>query len=182
MRLRLIQDGLFFIGLAAFMTACWSEPDFSETPDINFVAVTKETIQASPGVGNGRRDSVVITIGFRDRSGDLGEDIGSIDSSRIRVVFGTQSWGNYKIQTLRLINGTYQEFRQEALEKVYFMRLFKPNQKGALEGTLDFRQKFFYNNRFQLYPVKFRVQIRDRALNASNVIETDTIVVPFPRL
>jgi hypothetical protein len=181
MRGRLIQDGLFLIGLATLVSACFNEPDFSETPNIDFVSVTRETIEATPGIGNGKRDSVVIALKFQDKSGDIGEDVsGGADSSRLRTVFAKEPWGNYEIRSFRLIRGNYTEVPFDVNNKLFFPRLYKPTQKGALEGTLYFRQIFYYNARYGQYPLKFRIRIRDRALNASNVIETDTIVVPLP--
>ena len=181
MRVRLIQNGLFFGSIALLVAACYGEPDFSDTPKIDFVSVNKETIEASAGVGNSRRDSAIIAIKFQDKSGDLGENVaGGADSSRLRTVFKTETWGNYEIKTLRLNKGKYEEVVLDINSKLFFPRLFKPNQKGALEGTLYFNQTFFYNPRYGRYPVKFQIRIRDRALNASNVIETDTITVPLP--
>jgi hypothetical protein len=181
MRIRLIQDGLFFIGLALLVTACFNEPDFGETPAIEFISITKETFEASGGIGNSRRDSVIIALKFQDKSGDLGEDIsGGADTNRLRTKFATQTWGNYEVRTFRLNKGKYEEINQDVNNKLFFPRLYKPNQKGALEGTLYFRQIFFYNPKYGRYPVKFQVRIRDRDFNASNVIETDTITVPLP--
>ncbi len=181
MRVRLIQNGLFFAGLSLLVAACFNDPDFSETPVISFVSISKETIEASPGIGNGRRDSVVIALKFQDKSGDLGEDVsGGADTNRLRTIFAKETWANYEIRTFRLNKGNYEEVIQPVNNKLFFPRLFKPNQKGALEGTLYFRQIFYYNAQYGRYPLKFRVRIRDRALNISNTIETDTIVVPLP--
>jgi len=117
---------------------------------------------------------------FQDKSGDIGEDVsGGADSSRLRSVFGKEAWGNYEIRTFRLIRGNYEEVTLDVNNKLFFPRLFKPTQKGALEGTLYFRQAFFYSRGFVRYPLKFRLRIRDRALNVSNTIETDTIVLPL---
>ncbi len=180
MRLRLIQDGLFFVALTAVLVGCYSEPDFSDTPTIQYIATSKETIEATPGIGNDKRDLVMIAIKFQDKSGDLGEDISTTDSVRRRVVFGSETWGNYKVQTFKYQNGKYTLQPPSEDQKIWFPRLFKPNQKGALEGTLYFQESFIYSRSSIRYPVKFQVQIRDRALNVSNVIETDSVVVPLP--
>ncbi len=57
--------------------------------------------------------------------------------------------------------------------------LTKGKPKGAIEGTLDFAQLFQYGNTVKLFPTKFRIRIRDRALNVSNIIETDTLTLPY---
>ncbi len=167
--------------LALMLTGCYSEPNYSDVPEISQPLLSPfKNLPASADRRTARRDSIVITVRFQDGTGDLGEDT-QLDSARIRrTVFAKESWGNYQLKTLRLENGRYVELASGDNSKLYFPRLFGKNQKGALEGTLDFSQVYFYGKSYKLYPVKYQIQIRDRALNLSNIVETDTVAVPFP--
>lgn len=176
MQRQLIQSAFLLIGLVLTLSACFNEPDYSETPAIRFKSVVPYTIEAGRGVGQGRRDSVVTTISFQDGDGDLGEDVN--DTTRIRRLFANESWANYELRTFRLVNGRFVELVRAENKKLYFPRLTREGQKGAIEGTLDFSEKFFYQSGFRLAPTKFQIRIRDRAFNVSNVIETDTVLVP----
>ncbi len=176
-----IHSVLLLLGVTLTLSACFTEPDYSNTPQIEI----KEPIFKYPdlpaqrGVGRGRRDSIVIRVAFKDGDGDLGNDIpvAKADSARYAERGG---WGNYKIRTLRLVNGRFEEIVLPVNQTLYFPDLTKNKAKGAIEGDLDFNSTFQYGSRFQLYPIKFQIQIRDRALNESNIVETDTVIVPFP--
>lgn len=176
-----IHSILILLGVTLALSACFNEPDYSNTPQIEVKPIFKyPNLPAGAGVGRGRRDSVVITIGFKDGDGNLGNDIpvAKADSARYASNGG---WGNYKIITSRLVNGRYEDLTIPVNKTLYFPDLTKNKAKGAIEGTLDFNSTFQYGNRYQLYPVKFKIQIRDRDLNESNIVETDTVWVPFPR-
>ena len=178
MRTQLIQRGLLGVGLATVLLACFTEPNYSDVPEIRLVGPpTKITLEAGTGVGQSRRDSVIVTIGFQDGSGDLGED--TRDTTRQRLVFGKEAWGNYEIRSFQFTNGKFTELPAGDNKKLFFPRLTREGQKGAIEGDLDFSQVFPYQRPFRLVPVKFQIRIRDRALRVSNIIETDTISVPL---
>ena len=163
--------------LSTAITACFVEPNYSDTPEIRYLSVSRLTLEAGTGVGRPKRDSVIVTINFQDGSGDLGEN--TQDTTRQRLVFGKETWGNYEIKTLQYTGpNKFEEIPLAVLSKLYFPRLTKEGQRGAVEGVLDFSQIFPYQRNFRLVPVKFQVRIRDRALNISNIIETDTLSVP----
>jgi len=175
-----IQPYLFVLGIALALTSCFNEPNYSNTPEIFAPEVERYRVAASGGVGGGRRDSIVITIKFKDGDGNLGDDfpLPKADSLRYRVNGG---WGNYRITTLRLVDGKYVEVPVKVNETLFFPNLTKGKPSGAIEGDLEFNQLFQYGNSTRLFPTKFRIQVRDRALNESNVIETDTLNLPFLR-
>jgi hypothetical protein len=160
------------------MSACFTEPNYSNTPEISFESMFKYPIDPGKGVGKSKRDSVVITIGFKDGDGNLGNDIpiSKADSLRYATNGG---WGNYEIKTFRLINKQYVEYVNRVNTTLLFPDLTKGKPKGAIEGSLDFNQIFQYGTINQIYPTKFQIRIRDRDLNVSNVIETDTISLPY---
>ncbi len=178
MRRQLIHQGLLAAALAVTLTACFTEPNYSDTPEIRLVGPpVKVTLEAGTGVGQARRDSVIMTIRLQDGTGDIGED--TRDSTRQRVVFGKETWGNYEVKTFEFANGTYKELPSSDNRKLFFPRSPLGEQKGAVEGDIDFSQVFFYQRPFRMAPVRFQVRIRDRALHVSNTIVTDTISVPL---
>ena len=177
MRKQLIHQGTLAVAFAVVMAACFNEPNYSDTPEIQLAGPpSRITLEAGIRVGESKRDSVITTIRYQDGTGDIGED--PRDTARIRKVFGKETWGNYEVRAFQFVDGKYSLLPSSDNGKVYFpgpRRL----QKGAIEGTIDFSQVFPYQRPFKLVPVKFQIRIRDRALNVSNVIETDTIVVPL---
>ncbi|WP_345269572.1 hypothetical protein [Nibrella viscosa] len=177
MQRQVIQHSVFLLGLALLVSACFNEPNYSDTPEISFKQVSKFTLAAGGGVGQARRDSVIVTIGFQDGAGDLGEDVR--DTARINRTFRNETWGNYEITTFQLVNGRYEVLPLAVNNKLFFPRLTREGQRGAIEGTLDFSQIFAYQRDFRMVPVKFRIRIRDRGMRVSNYAETDTIQVPL---
>ena len=178
MHKRLIHQGLTAITLAATLTACFTEPNYSDTPEIRLIGPpVKVTLEAGDRVGQARRDSVIMTIRLQDGTGDIGEN--TRDTTRQRLVFGKETWGNYEIKTFELVNGAYKELVFVDNSKLFFPRSPLAAQKGAVEGDIDFSQVFFYQRPFRMAPVRFQVRIRDRALNVSNTVTTDTISVPL---
>ncbi len=179
MRRQLIQPYLFLLGISLTLSSCFNEPEYPDTPDITFKGIDRYTLAAGKGVGQSKRDSVVITLGFTDGKGDLGTsaDTYKADSTRYASNGG---WGNYEIKTFRLENKQYVELKQTVNNMLTFPDLTRGKPKGAIEGLLEFNQIFQYTTPFQIYPTKFQIRIRDRALQTSNVIETDTVWIPFP--
>ena len=176
-----IHSLLILFGVTLSLSACFTEPDYSNTPQIEAeTPFVYKDLPAGQGVGRGRRDSVVIRVSFKDGDGDLGNDIPLSREDSLRFA-SNGGWGNYRIRTFRLENGRFRELDLAVNRTLFFPNLTKGKARGAITGDLDFNSVFQYGNRFQLYPVKFQIQIRDRALNESNVVETDTITVPFPR-
>ena len=178
MRRQLIHQSLAAIALMATLTACFTEPDYSDTPEIRLIGPpVKVTLEAGTIVGQARRDSVIMTIRLQDGTGDIGENLR--DTARLRQVFARETWGNYEIKTFEFVNGTYRELPAGDNSRLFFPRSPLGEQKGAVEGDIDFSQVFPYQRPFRMAPVRFQVRIRDRALNISNTIVTDTISVPL---
>ncbi len=173
MQLKLISTQLALTGLIASLLSCSKdEPAINSSPVIAYKSVQKFTLGMS--ASQPKRDSVITTISFGDGNGDLGENLR--DTARLNQVFSNQRWGNYEIRTFQLVNNTFAEITTAASAKL-FVGL---GGSGSLpqSGTLDYRQIFFYQGNYRLVPVKFRIRMRDRELNESNVIETDTVSIP----
>ena len=138
-----IQPYLFVFGMVLTMSACFNEPNYSNVPEIDFKGLFKYSLSAGTGVGKARRDSVVITIGFKDGDGNLGVDNPS--EPVIASYFAKGGWGNYEIKAFRFKNKQFEEdTSQKVLKTLFFPELTKGKPKGAIEGTLDFNQTFQY--------------------------------------
>ena len=149
------------------------EIKFSSTPAIEYKSVRKYALNA--GAGQARRDSVVVSLAFQDGDGDLGED--PRDTARLKQTFANQPWGNYQIRQFAFVNGRYEEVIVPANVKLFFPPT--TTKRGALAGLLDFGQSFPYGANARPTLVKFQIRLRDRQLNESNVVETDTVRVPL---
>ncbi|WP_461051348.1 hypothetical protein [Spirosoma arcticum] len=175
-----IQPYLFALGMSLALSACFTEPNFPDKPEISFIEIPKYPLEAGRGVGKGKRDSVVISVNFKDGDGNLGNDIPVAKGDSTRYA-SNGGWGNYRIRTFRLVNGKYEEAPATVENFLLFPDLAKGKPKGPISGPLHYSVTFQYGTSFRIYPTKFRVTIRDRNLNESNEIETDTINLPFPR-
>lgn len=166
--------------MALSLTACFNEPNYPDKPEISFIDIYRYPLEAGRGVGKAKRDSVVVSVFFKDGDGNLGNDtpLSKGDSARYASNGG---WGNYRIRTFRLENGKYVEAPLTVNNFLLFPDLAKNKPKGPKEGPLDFNTTYQYGTSFRMYPTKFKITIRDRDLNESNEIETDTIPLPFPR-
>lgn len=180
MRRQLIQPYIFVVGIALTLSSCFNEPNYSDTPAIEYKGIFKYTIEAGKGVGKGKRDSVVITIGFKDGDGNIGNSIPLPRADSLQYATNG-NWGSYRIRTFRLNNKVYEEPDLAVNKNLFIPDLTKGKPKGAIEGSLDFNQIFQYGNSFRFYPTKFQIEIRDRTLNVSNIVETDTISIPWPQ-
>lgn len=167
--------GLFLIlGLAS----CIDTPNFDDTPSIQFNNIDKLTVPDPFSGPNAKKDSVWITIDFEDGDGDLGVSPEERDTNALNTTY--KDWGNYELTILKKDDkGTFQELPSSVTNKLFFPTLKRDGKPGPIKGKLDLSQTYFYSRFAKLSVVKFKVRIRDRALRASNVIETDTISVPI---
>ncbi|MBD2752876.1 hypothetical protein [Spirosoma validum] len=172
----LLHGLVLLISLSVF--GCFTEPTYPNAPQITFKGISRYTLAAGTGVGQQKRDSLVITVGFTDGNGDLGNDL-PISSSEMNRYRQAGNWGNYKIRAFRLENKQYKELSTGENTFLAFPRLSREGRTGAIEGDLELKQLYPYTQPYKFFPTKYRIQIRDRALNVSNEIETDTISVPY---
>ncbi len=108
MRRQQIQPYLFVIGIAVALSSCFNEPNYSNVPAIEFKGVFPYHLAAGTGVGKAKRDSVVITIGFKDGNGDLGNPY-PLSKGDSTLYASNGGWGNYEIKAFRLENKEYKE-------------------------------------------------------------------------
>lgn len=158
--------------LSAATTGCWTPPSYSPVPEIVFNSMDKfEVIEP---FSKSKQDSVVITIDFKDGDGDLGE------STDNRGNANYNTWGNYELRTFKKVSGNkFEEVILAANAKLFFPVLKPDRKKGPIEGKLDYAVYFPYSKNSKLTTVKFQIRVRDRALNVSNAVESDTLSVPL---
>lgn len=178
LRLAVLSYGMILL-VGFIASSCFIEPSYPNSPKITFKGFSRYGLEAGSSVGQPKRDSLVITIGFEDGDGDLGYNL-PIDSSASARYKQAGGWGNYKIRIFRFENNKFTELSPGENGFLIFPPLSREGKKGPIEGNLELRQIYPYSTKYKNDPVKFRIQIRDRALNLSNEIETDTLIVPFP--
>ena len=165
------QPILVALFISATTVGCFEPPSYSNTPEIVFNNITKFTVKDSFS----KRDSVIISLDYKDGDGDLGEGVNGRNSPRY------SDWGNYELRLFRLETATKQfvEFPQPENKTIFFPILKTDLKRGPIEGKLDYSPSYPYNNRSKMTVIKYQVRIRDRNLNVSNMVESDTISVPL---
>jgi hypothetical protein len=168
--------------MTPLLSGCITEPKFPKEPRIAFESIQKINKPAVIGrVGGGERDSVIITIRFEDGDGDLG-----ITEAQKNVEPWKSELKNYEVQTFVKRGNTWEDYKDGNGKKinqsgnfVFDPPVVNPSTPSPIEGSLNY-SLIFYKNVANTVPndtIKFNILIRDRALNKSNRIETDLIVV-----
>jgi len=172
--------------LVFFMGACFPEPDYPDTPAIGF-----KSIRNSPAK---LLDTVRVSISFQDGNGDLGlasEDtvppFQALQANKKPNLF----YNNIFVSIYKKVKGVFVPviFQSEGFNLNGRFPLLNPKGKvKPLEGELSYEILFFYafpefySPRINLKDtLVFDVQITDRALNKSNTIRTEEIVIGLPR-
>lgn len=158
--------------------ACNKPPEYPIEPNISF-----KTIESYPVFNQGvKKDSLIIVTRFEDGDGDLG--LSSEDVNNPPYSEGNNNL-NYLVETFVKKPGaaSFEKIDLPATSGRFF-RLSPDNRVGPLEGDLRYSGiKIPAQNIFNLKAgdqIKFRVQIRDRALHLSNTIETEAHTIIFP--
>jgi len=166
--------------LLLLLASCLKEPDFSDVPSISFGGFDHRILTSPDRLGNRvPRDSVVVLVDFRDGDGDLGittEEFQGKGEPRLKGV------NNYIVSVLRKTRTGFVEVFPQVPFNSFYPPLKPDGRRGPIEGTLRFSQIFFSDPTKPKQvrdTLRFKIKILDRALNQSNVIETDTIIV-FP--
>jgi hypothetical protein len=170
------------------VVACQKEPAYmnESTPHIEYDGYEQLTL--TDNFGN-RYDSLIFSIRFQDGDGDLGlssatdhKDMGppyqflNLDGSR------NPDYYNYVVDTFLKREGRFIPFPFPNPGFTYsgrFMRLSHDDRLEPLEGILRYSLPAWYQSSVSRpgTVVKFRIYIKDRALNKSNVVETDEIAL-----
>ena len=176
-----ILNTILFLSLF-FLTGCFAEPEYPDTPEIEFVKLENYPSKARQNV-----DSVVITLFFQDGDGDLGlTSTDTLPPFSDRNLDGTVNRfrNNFFAQVERLEEDG--EFRPVTFASENFNLdsrfpvLNTLEKETALEGDLRYSLTLFTTS---FSPIKkgdvlrYRISIADRNLNVSNEVVTDPMTV-----
>lgn len=180
-----IKNTCLFSLLLLSLLACEKPPEFDRKPVIEFNKIfyqyaylesTKNTI-----------DTVNISLRFKDGDGDLGVEKSDIDNVKYRAYSDTirdtlgniksYVFRNYYLKTYRKEAGKYVQLNSDFKLNGTFSELISYDEVGPIEGELNFGQIFTPSQIKNKDTLKFEVYIMDRALNKSNTILTDSIVI-----
>lgn len=154
--------------MASLAWACYREPNFDFKPEIEYKSITK--IVVTDNFSGAKKDSVVISIGFKDGDGDLG-----LATSQIESEFKGKY--NYLVKAFRQNRGVFSEVKFDPSLSGYYPRLKLNDKIGPLEGTLDYSIDFLQPFTRRNDTLKFQISIKDRADNESNTVETRPVVL-----
>lgn len=143
--MRRIGIALVFLGIT--ILSCKKDEAFTLEPSIEFKSI-------SPGTIKEYRDSVVITISYLDRNGDLGENDTEIPNAFVKD----------------LRNNLLYSFR---------IRQLAPDEAIAIQGNLSIviPQVALVNSNVTSETATFEVYVKDRAGLESNKITTSAVSV-----
>lgn len=169
--MRFLKIIAVFFFSATFLGGCFSVPEYPDAPEIEFSDIV--SILRVDEVTGGYKDSVIISVKFRDGDGDLGYVQQEIDS-----LANAGGGHNFLVKQFRRVNGKYVLYEPLETQSGYFHRL-SGDKPGPIEGTIHYSGIQVYHS---FYPyakdtVKFEIYIRDRAGNISNTIMTDSVIL-----
>jgi hypothetical protein len=157
-----------FVIVAVGLSGCVDIPDFGDAPEITGNSVSQFTEYDS--LGKKDIETVVITLDFQDGDGDLGTDPSDPN---------LENWGNYELVTSTLqADNTWSEGILSEDVRIVFPDLKPGGKPGPIKGKLYFNIRYFYSGNAVMMTKRYKVKIRDRALNESAQITTDTVIVP----
>ncbi len=172
---------ILLILLGFLAVACFKPPTYPDVPSIAF-----ESIKNVPNNGS---DSIYISITWQDGDGDLG--LSTTDDQppfQAKEANGAANpfYNNFFINISKRVNGRYVPVRFTEPTFTLNGRYPRLNEarKSAIEGTLQYTFLYLYVFPDATIPrisrndtIKFDVQIVDRALNKSNIVETSEIII-----
>lgn len=155
--------------------ACNQKPSFPFEPSITFGSIKKFRIidKLSTQINKKEvfKDSVIISINFRDGNGDLG-----VNEDEKKKLNENGEY-NYIVRRFLRVKGKYVEFDPLPKHSGNFITLKAGTKPGPIEGTLNYLLEFSPFKSLKNDTVKFEIQIMDRAKNRSNTVMTDSVLV-----
>ena len=173
----MLKYGTVLLVLALLVTSCREEPNYSDIPEITFDRVDQYTYTKN-GV---TFDSLVVAIDFQDGDGNLGlsrGEGGTQTGPDFESPFnpGSPYYDNFIANLQIKRGGTYENTFINFNGR--FPRLSSDSKSEALEGEIRYSITDFTT---ESYPsrdtIRFEIYIYDRALNKSNVVYTDDIIL-----
>jgi hypothetical protein len=153
---KIVRLALFLFVTGTIISSCMKRPDYPDYPIIKFKAFIPEG------------DSAKLIFEFTDGDGDIGlrkEDTIPPYDANLFLKYYEQREGEF-VEVEPIIPFNY--------------RIPDISRKGkikTLEGEIMVRINYYYDFASPYDTIKYSAYIVDRALNKSNVIETDPIVV-----
>ena len=165
------KNGYFILSLfiMACCVACYKEPVYDIKPEISFKEIRKE-IRIDPFTG-ANKDSVIISLNFKDGDGDLGLD------EEEKATAEKNNGYNYLVKAFRRQKGKLVEVQSDIPYSGYFPRLRTDNKIGPIDGVLDYSLDFPHPFTPKKDSIQFQIYLKDRAGNISNTIETKLIIL-----
>ncbi|ADQ18426.1 hypothetical protein Lbys_2764 [Leadbetterella byssophila DSM 17132] len=160
---------IFPLFLLPICLGCFSVPDFDNVPEIEFQSISN-ALRVDEVTG-GYKDSITVSLKFRDGDGDLGYDTWERDSLE---KLGIKT--NFLVTIWRKDKGKYVVYEPTQPIVDMFFRLSK-DKPGPIEGVIHYRYENLHS--FYRYPkdtVKFEIAIMDRAGHISNKVMTDSVI------
>ncbi len=182
--------GIGFIFLLMVSISCFRDPDFPATPTITY-----KSIALKPG-------SIEVKLNFTDGDGDLGLSENDLLSPPFDSIKVYDSLLKERIETninrinydftflFRNVNGDFKTCsdslescsellgRRLNLFKGHFEDYNPDRKKRPISGELTFNIiSPLIATELQGKTIKLKIFIKDRALNNSNTIETDTLLI-----
>lgn len=172
--MRNLLKSTVILSLLIVVSSCYKEPTFELQPEIEFNDIEKMIrIDLFSGAN---KDSVIIELQFQDGDGDLG--LNEVDKALAQE---TDDY-NYIVTSFEKKNGTFVEVPPLIPLSGYFPQLKLDDKTGPIEGTLYYTIEFLHPFTPINDTVKFTVQLKDRAGNLSNMVETDEVILNQVRL
>lgn len=151
------------------LNGCLALPKYEDEPSISFNSIRKFTF-VNEDQGGILADSLQITINFQDGNGDIGYPLDQRNADNI----------NYFLTVFRQSDG---EFKEVVLPPGFtyngYTPLLSPTTiSGPIDGTITYKLVFNYSfSQAVNDTLRFRVQIKDRAGNISNAIDTSPVII-----
>jgi hypothetical protein len=163
-----------FIFIALAIIGCSTKPNFPVEPSISAAKILNIKVLdkfSSTPTKQIFKDSIAISIDFRDGNGDLGVN----EADKVKLTAAGDY--NYLVKRFVRIKGKYVEFNPIPSHSGNFVALKSSTKAGPIEGNLNYAIEFFPLNGPKKDTVKFEIQIMDRAKNRSNAVITDSVIV-----
>jgi hypothetical protein len=181
--IRLARLAGAFSLLAGGLSSCLQEPSYSTTPSIEFDHIER---RRTTQTGQLPVDSIFVTIRFQDGDGDLGLNDTEIKSAP--YLYPSRYSSNYFIEPYVKVASTGKFVKLSDTGRItagaYNARFDHPStttdsKTAALKGTLTRAFGFGYGDVFLPgEEVRFDINIADRALHESNIVTTESLVIP----
>ncbi|GGK81708.1 hypothetical protein ACD591_10730 [Rufibacter glacialis] len=180
--------GLALVLSSLGLTSCYDDPDFSLTPNLTFRGIEQRTLRNAQNI---RYDSLILVVRFQDGDGNLGlsetifpeDEAPPFNPEKLNVPQGP-GFHNILCDLYKKANGKYIKITNQAGKSFYngrFPRVSTDKRSEPLEGDIRYSISI-YENPSRENPIqkgdtiRFSIQIMDRDLNKSQVVNTDDII------